>query len=154
MLSIRDAMSTLALSPTWDFQAPHVLRVRVGAEAIDAFRHVNNAIYLQWLGLAAWSHSESRGVSASDCLKLNRGMVVHHAELDYLLSAIEGDELQIATWIVASDQRLRCTRSFQIMRIGDCGTLLRARIDYVCMNLQSGRATRMPSAFSAAYVAS
>lgn len=135
----------------WDLADPHVHRLRVGAEAIDGYRHVNNAVYLQWLDLAAWSHSEALGVPTQLCLELNRGMVVLRAEIDYLRSAVEGDEVEIATWIVESDRRLRCTRRFQVRRTLDGGTLLRARLDYVCMNLATGRATRMPEAFVSAY---
>ena len=137
----------------WDLPAPHVYRLRVGAESIDAYRHVNNAVYLQWLDLAAWSHSTALGVPAALCLELDRGMVVHRAELDYLRAALEGDSIEIATWIVESDQRLRCSRRFQVRRAVDGETLLRARLDYVCMNLSTGRATRMPAPFAAAYLA-
>lgn len=142
---------SLEATTGWDLPTPHVHRLRVGAEAIDAYRHVNNAVYLQWLDLAAWSHSTALGVPARLCLELDRGMVVHHAELDYLRGALEGDDVGIATWIVASDRRLRCSRRFQVRRAGDGETLLRARLDYVCMNLTTGRATRMPPEFAAAY---
>jgi acyl-CoA thioester hydrolase len=135
----------------WDFTDPHRVRLRVGPEAIDGFRHVNNAVYLQWLDLAAWSHSEALGVPTRLCQELNRGMVVLRAEIDYLRSAVEGDEVEIATWIAESDRRLRCTRRFQVRHALDGGTLLRARLDYVCMNLATGRATRMPDAFVSAY---
>jgi acyl-CoA thioester hydrolase len=135
----------------WDLPSPHVHRLRVGADAIDEFRHVNNAVYLQWLDLAAWAHSAALGVSARLCLELDRGMVVHHAELDFLRAALETDEVGIATWIVASDRRLRCTRRFQVRRLADGETLLRARLEYVCMNLSTGRASRMPPEFAAAY---
>jgi acyl-CoA thioester hydrolase len=140
-----------AASDDWDFPDPHVYRLRVAAEAIDAFRHVNNAVYLRWLDLAAWSHSDALGVTARLCLELDRGMVVHRAELDYLRGALESDELEIATWIVDGDRRLRCARRFQVRRVTDRETLLRARLEYVCMNLSSGRATRMPREFAAAY---
>ncbi len=144
-------MSAASEHPGWDRPAPHVLALRVGREAIDAYNHVNNAVYLQWLDLAAWSHSEALGVPASRCIELNRGMVVHRAEIDYLRGAVEGDEVQIATWIVESDNRLRCSRLFQVRRTHDGEYLLRARLDYVCMNLATGRAARMPDAFASAY---
>jgi acyl-CoA thioester hydrolase len=135
----------------WDLPSPHVHPLRVGTDAIDEFRHVNNAVYLQWLDLAAWSHSDALGVSARRCLELDRGMVVYRAELDFLRGARERDAVGIATWIVASDRRLRCVRRFQVRRLGDGETLLRARLEYVCMNLSSGRASRMPAEFAAAY---
>src|SRR5262249_50918554 len=43
-------------------------------------------------------------------------------------------------------------RRFQIRRAADAATLARARVDYVCINLGSGRATRMPEVFARAYV--
>jgi acyl-CoA thioester hydrolase len=77
--------------------------------------------------------------------------VVHRAELDYERAAVAGDTVLVATWVVATDERLRATRRFQIRRQADHATLLRARVDYVCMNLDSGRAVRMPPAFAAGF---
>ena len=79
-------MSAPPEGSAWDFPAPHVFRLRVPADAIDEYRHVNNAVYLQWLDLAAWSHSEALGVSPRLCVELNRGMVVLRAEIDYNLA--------------------------------------------------------------------
>ncbi len=146
-------MSTPQALPAWDLASPHLFCLRVGADAVDGFRHVNNAVYLQWLDLAAWSHSTALGIPESLCLALDRGMVVRRAEIDYLRGALEGDEVEIATWLVESDRRLRCSRRFQVRRARDGETLLRARLDYVCMNLATGRATRMPELFATAYVA-
>jgi acyl-CoA thioester hydrolase len=134
----------------WDLPAPHVLRRDVSPDDIDAYAHVNNAVYLQWLDLAAWSHSAALGIPPETCLALRRGMVVHRVELDYLRAALAGDRVEIATWIVGSDRRLRCRRRFQVRRAG-AQTLLRGHIDYVCMNLDTGRATRLPAEFVAAY---
>jgi acyl-CoA thioester hydrolase len=54
---------------------------------------------------------------------------------------------------VSADGRLRAERRFQVLRLRDGATLARARIDYVCINLDSGRAARMPELFARAYVA-
>ncbi|MGH8266170.1 MAG: acyl-CoA thioesterase, partial [Steroidobacteraceae bacterium] len=54
-------------------------------------------------------------------------------------------------WIVSADGRLRAQRRFQARRAADGETLARARIDYVCINLDSGRAARMPDIFSRSY---
>src|SRR5205085_11393025 len=67
-------------------------------------------------------------------------------------AAVRGDVVQAATWIAGSDGRLRAERRFQVRRKGDGQTLARARIDYVCINLDSGRAVRMPDSFARAYV--
>jgi len=72
--------------------------------------------------------------------------------IDYLQAARRGDLIEAATWIVSADGRLRAERRFQIRRVPDGATLARARVDYVCINLDSGRATRMPESFARAYV--
>jgi acyl-CoA thioester hydrolase len=131
-----------------------VVQLSVQAEDIDAYGHVNNAVYLTWLDRAAWSHSAALGVPLEQCLALRRGMAAQRIEIDYLRAALAGELVQAATWIVSADGRLRAQRHFQIRRVGDGETLARARIDYVCINLDSGRAARMPELFARAYVAS
>lgn len=137
----------------FDFPAAHVIELSVQPEDIDAYEHVNNAVYLTWLDRAAWSHSASLGVPLAQCLSLRRGMAAQRIEIDYLRAAVRGDHIQAATWIVSADGRLRAERRFQIRRPADGATLARARIDYVCINLDSGRAARMPALFARAYVA-
>jgi acyl-CoA thioester hydrolase len=139
------------VSDTAPFAAQHVVEIAVDDSDIDAYDHVNNAVYLQWCDRAAWSHSLALGVSVEQCVQLRRGMVVHRAELEFLRGALRGDIVTAATAIVATDHKLRVTRRFEIRR----GTelLAQARIDYVCMNLDTGRAARLPPAFVAAYVA-
>ncbi len=140
-----------SISP-WDFPEPHVVTVEVRPEDIDAYDHVNNAVYLSWLDRAAWSHSAKLGVSLEECVTaLRRGMAAHRTEIDYLRAAVIGDGVWVGTWIVDSDQKLRVQRRFQVRRAADGETLARARIDYVCINLESGRAARMPEVFQRAY---
>jgi acyl-CoA thioester hydrolase len=140
-----------AAAADWDLPAPHVVTIAVAPADIDEYQHVNNAVYMQWLDRAAWSHATSFGMSPEVCLGTRRGMVVHRAELDYERAALAGDVVEAATWVVATDERLRATRRFQVRRATDGATLLRARVAYVCMNLDSGRAVRMPGSFAAGF---
>jgi acyl-CoA thioester hydrolase len=139
---------------SWDLPNPHVVAVDVADADIDAYEHVNNAVYLRWLDVAAWSHSAALGLAISDCTRLRRGMAALRIEIDYLRAALPRDRVEIATWIVESDRKLRVTRRFQLRHAGDGGTLARATTQYVCLNLDTGRAARMPPEFSAAYVES
>ena len=91
----------------FDFPDPHVIEVRVQPEDIDAYDHVNNAVYLTWLDRVAWSHSAALGVPLADCLALRRGMAAQRVEIDYLRAALRSDVVQAATWIVSADGRLR-----------------------------------------------
>jgi acyl-CoA thioester hydrolase len=136
----------------WDYATPHVITVEVEPSDIDAYNHVNNAVYLAWFDKAAWSHSAALGISIEECTKIRRGMAAHRAEIDYQKAAVLGDQVAIATWIVSTDNRLRVERRFQVRRASDAETLARARTDYVCINLDSGRACRMPESFATAYL--
>ena len=133
----------------WDLPAPFCVQLEVRAADTDAYGHVNNAVYLSWLDRAAWAHSAALGMPLERCLALRRGMAAQRIEIDYLRAARAGECVVIGTWIVAGDDRLRVRRRFQVCRAGE--TLARAQVDYVCINLDSGRAARMPEEFRRAY---
>lgn len=130
---------------------PHCVEIDVRPSEIDAYGHVNNAVYLTWLDAAAWSHSAALGISLDLCVALRRGMAALRTEIDYERAAMAGDRVRIGTWIDTGDRRLRCRRQFHVMRVTDGVTLARAQIEYVCLNLDTGRATRMPPEFAQAY---
>jgi acyl-CoA thioester hydrolase len=133
---------------TWDLPQPFIHeRVAVHGE-IDGYGHVNNAVYVAWLDDCAWAHSISRDISPELCRSLNRGMAVWRTQINYLGAALEGDRIQVATWPVRNDGKLRIERRFQIRRASDGETLLRALLHYVCIDLHSGRARRMPEEFT------
>ena len=138
--------------PSWDLPDPHVVEIEVLATDIDAYEHVNNSVYLSWLDRAAWSHSAKLGVPLEHCISMRRGMAAHRSEIDYLRAAVLGDLVFVGTWIVSTDHKLRVERRFEVRRARQGELLARARIDYVCINLDSGRAARMPDLFQRVYV--
>ncbi len=130
---------------------PYVVRHRVAADEIDAYGHVNNAHYVRWLDRVAWDHSAALGITPGHCLTSRRGMAVRHSRLDYLSALFESDEVLIATWICASDGRLRCSRRFEVVRATDGVRAFEAEIDYFSLNLDTGRPSRFPPEFTSAY---
>jgi len=140
------------MQSSWDLPNPHLVAVDVADGDIDAYGHVNNAVYLRWLDCAAWSHSAALGLAIEDCTRLRRGMAALRIEIDFLRAALPRERVEVATWIVDSDRKLRVTRRFQLRHAIDGTTLARATTQYVCLNLETGRAVRMPAEFSAAYV--
>lgn len=135
----------------WDFADPFVIDLCVGAEDIDGLGHANNAVYVSWLERCAWRHSQYLGLDLAEYRRLDRAMAVVRHEVDYLASAYEDQELQMATWIVESDQRLKMDRRFQLIRPADGVTLLRAKTTFVCIELSSGKPKRMPAEFVEGY---
>jgi acyl-CoA thioester hydrolase len=132
---------------SWDLPGPFIhRRVAVHTE-IDGYGHVNNVVYVGWLDDCAWADSIARGLTPEMCRDLNRGMAVWRTQLHYLRAALEGDAIEIGTWPVYNDGRLRIDRRFQVRRAADGVTLLRGLIHYVCIDLHTGRAARMPPEF-------
>jgi len=137
----------------WDLPQPFTLAVRPRADDIDGLHHTNNAVYVQWCEKVAWAHSEALGLSLADYRRLDRAMAIRHGEYDYLLPTGVGDDLTIATWLVAGDGKLTMERRFQLVRDRDRATVLRGRWQLVCIELASGRPRRLPPEFSRVYLA-
>ncbi|USW92918.1 acyl-CoA thioesterase [Pseudomonas proteolytica] len=135
----------------WDLAKPFIIDLQVVPEDIDGLGHANNAVYVSWLERCAWRHSQRLGLDLTEYRRLDRAMAVVRHEIDYLAAGYEGDELQLATWIVDWDQRLKMTRRFQLMRPCDGTTLLRAQTTFVCIELSSGKPKRMPAEFIEGY---
>jgi acyl-CoA thioester hydrolase len=128
----------------WDLPAPYLALVAVAAADIDAYDHVNNAVYMTWFDRAAWEHSAALGLPIEKCLQLDRGMAVLRSVIAYLRPAVLGDTIRVATWLLPADGKLRVRRRFHVMREAGGATLARAEIEYACIELSSGRASRWP----------
>lgn len=135
----------------WDHPRPFIENVRVNAADIDELGHANNTSYVRWMEQCAWQHSADLGLDIAAYHALDRAMVVLKHELHYLAAAFLDEELVVGTWILRSDAKLRLTRHFQIIRPSDAATLLRARSEYACMEISSGKPKRMPPAFIDGY---
>lgn len=135
------------MTAAWDLPSPFIHRVSALDSDIDAYGHVNNSVYLSWLDETAWAHSSALGITAEHCVAMRRGMVVWRSQLHYLAAVFAGDRLEIGTWLVFEDARLRVDRRFQILRPADDRCVLRGLIHYVCVDLDSGRPRRMPAEF-------
>jgi acyl-CoA thioester hydrolase len=138
---------------TLDLPSPHLLEVRVEEADIDAYQHVNNAVYVTWCDRVAWDHSAALGLPISRCLELDRGMAVIRTVIRYLAPALRDDRVIAATWLLPSESRLCVCRRFQLQRATDRETLARAEIEYACIELSSGRPVRWPAEFRQRYVA-
>lgn len=135
----------------WDHPQPFIHEVTVEPQHIDDFQHTNNVVYLTWMAKTAWEHSKALGLDFAAYAKLNRGMVVRRHELEYLAPSHEGERVLVATWITGNDGKLRLRRRFQMVNAATGVTLLRGLSDFVCINIETGRATRMPEAFVETY---
>ncbi len=136
----------------WDLPLPFLARIEVRPADIDAYQHVNNAVYVTWFDRAAWQHSAALGLPIETCLRLDRGMAVLRSVIAYLRPAVLHDAIQVGTWLLPADGPVRVRRRFQVRRAADGATLARAEIEYACIELSSGRPVRWPRSFRENYV--
>jgi len=135
----------------WDYLNPYTMKVQVIPEEIDQLGHANNRVYLNWIMTAAYAHSESLGLSVDDYLNIGVAMVAKRHELNYIAATFVNDELIIGTWIATNDNRFNSQRNYQIIRLSDDKTILRAETDWVSVNIQTGKPQRMPEEFIQCY---
>ena len=135
----------------WLYPDPFISQWQIEQEHIDLYRHVNNVAYVRQLERTAWAHSISLGLSIEQYQDLDRGMAISRHEIDYLAAAVLDDHLLCATWIVECDHRLKLARQFQFIRQSDGLTMLKARTEFVCIALSSGKPKRMPEIFATVY---
>ena len=136
----------------WELPSPYLAAVTVTAADIDAYGHVNNAVYMTWFDRAAWEHSAALGLPIEKCLQLDRGMAVLRSVIAYLQPAMLGERINIATWLLPADRKLRVRRRFQVRREDADSTLARSEIEYACIELSTGRPARWPPEFRERYV--
>jgi len=136
---------------SWDFSNPHLAQTEVSQQDIDSLNHTNNTVYAKWCEQVAWSHTIALGLDLESYRELDRAMVITRSEFDYLQASRVGDQVAIATWIVEWDKKLTMQRRFQIVRLQDGVTLLRARMIFACVELSSGRPRRLPAEFIEGY---
>lgn len=135
----------------WDYPNPYIREVRVSAEHIDALAHTNNTVYVHWCMDTAWAHTTALGLGAEQYQALDRAMALTRAEYDYLRATREGDELLVGTWITRWDRRMTMERRLQIVNASTGDTVLRARLEFVCIEISTGKPKRPPKDFIDGY---
>lgn len=133
----------------WDLPSPFTLPLAPQAEDIDGLNHTNNTVYVRWCEQAGWAHSQQLGLGVEDYRRLDRGMAIRRSEYDYLLPTAQDEALLLGTWLQAGDHGASMQRHFQLIRLRDGKTVLRARWQLVCIELSSGRPKRLPPEFAA-----
>jgi acyl-CoA thioester hydrolase len=123
------------------------MRVTVVAEHLDELEHVNNAVYLRWVQDAAIAHW--RAIAPPELQGSTLWVVVRH-EIDYKAPALEGDELQVATWVGAAT-RITFERHTEITRAHDGRSLVKARTLWCPIDPQTRRPKRVDSAIHALF---
>jgi acyl-CoA thioester hydrolase len=128
----------------WDYPDPFIMDITVSQDDTDRLGHTNNQVYLKWFEQISWQHIELPGMTWALQEELGKALAITRTEVDYLAASYASEILEVGTWITHSDGRLLTSREFQIIRPSDNKVLVRAKSYYACIDLKTGRPSRMP----------
>jgi acyl-CoA thioester hydrolase len=124
-------------------------RVAVPAKVIDMLGHANNTAYVRWMQDAAVRHSAHLGMPWESYVARGAAFVIRRQTIEYLLPLREGDEIEIATWVVSMSQSAS-VRKTEIKTL-DGRSVLQAETMWIFVSLVDGRPTRIPDDVRAAF---
>jgi acyl-CoA thioester hydrolase len=126
----------------------HVLSLRAAPADIDELAHVSNLVYVRWVQDVAMSHSAAVGWSHAEYRKLGAIFVVRRHTIDYIAPVLEGDELELVTWVawwkaVSSERRTEVRRG---------GTVVASAVTlWAFVDLETGKPRRIPDDIKEAF---
>jgi acyl-CoA thioester hydrolase len=131
---------------------PHafVHRFRVPASAIDTLGHAGNVSWVGWVNDVAEAHSRSAGLGPERFRDLGVLWVVRRHEIEYLAEALEGQPLEVSTW-VDTWRGATCVRRTLFRREDTGAVLAHASTLWAFLSASTGRPTRIPPDIAALY---
>lgn len=128
-----------------------VKTVTVGSGVIDGNGHVNNVAYVQWMQDIAIEHFSLLGGPGEMGDDLTWVAAEH--KIRYLAPALEGDVIEIRTW-VAEMRRVRSIRRYEFQRPADNKLLVRGETQWAVVDTKTGAPRQIPPAISRIFTAS
>jgi len=99
---------------------------------------------------AAEAHSAAQGWPQAKYMALGGCWVVRKHEIEYLNSAMTGDDIMIRTW-VSNLERVTSERRYEMIRMTDGKTLAKAATLWAWINTKNGRPARIPAEIASSF---
>ena len=128
----------------------HRVTVRALPADIDELDHVSNLVYVRWVQEVAMAHSVRAGWDHPEYRALGAVFVVRRHEIDYVVPVLEGEEVELLTW-VAWWKGVSSERRMLIRRVRDGAVVARAATLWAFIDFASGRPRRIPDDIKAAF---
>lgn len=129
-------------------QDAYTLYRRVEWRDVDPAGHVNNAVYLNYVGDCAFQVHRHYGWPINEMRESGVMLMARRHFIEYKAMAMLDDEIAVTTWMT-EPRRSFAMRYFLIRRLSDERVLARVRTQWVWTDLAAGRAARIPAGFLA-----
>jgi acyl-CoA thioester hydrolase len=136
-----------------DTQARVTCHFPVRHYELDAFGHVNHAVYVQYMQEAAIEGSTRAGFGPTWYRARGTGWVIRRLTVRYLAQATHSDTVAVETW-VSQMRGPTSVREYDLTRAGDGVRVARARAQWVYLDLLKGKPVRFPAECAAAFAPS
>lgn len=130
----------------------YTLHKRVEWRDIDQFGHMNNGAYFNYVEDATSQAGRHYGWEMKRLLSEGFAMIARDQRIQYRIPAQVDDEIHLATWI-SDEKRATFVRHYTFHRPADDALLARARVTWVCLDLNTMRPRRIPRDMVLAFVA-
>ncbi|WP_428738781.1 acyl-CoA thioesterase [Sulfurimonas sp.] len=118
-------------------------KIVVKPSDIDENGHVNNLRYMEWFVDIAVEHSDSLNVGHVTLQAINRTWMAKEHHITYHLSAFEGDELELCTWI-ESVKTVQSVRKYELKNITTGKTICEGWTNWVFVEFTTFRPQKIP----------
>jgi acyl-CoA thioester hydrolase len=133
-------------SPPAPPQLVYKMRLKVGWQDIDLLRHVNNAVYIDYMNECIMQLMAAFGWTSKRQTEAGFGINARRIRIKYSQQAIFNDELEISTWAYDM-QRSTGIRYYEIRRVENDALIAQINTQDVCRDLTTGKTIRIPPDF-------
>jgi len=118
------------------------MRTKVYYADTDAGGVVYYANYLRWLEMARCDWLEGLGMPVAELARQGHQFAVSRVEIDYRVSAVLGDEVEITT-VPRRVRHVRFTLEQSVLRCADGALLASAQVTLACLS-REGKISALP----------
>lgn len=119
---------------------------------VDPQRHLNNAVYLDYITDVAIEAGAHFGWDLDRCEEAGLAFIFSEQWIDYKRPAYFGDSLELITWL-SQVKRTTGLRHYVIRRPSDSAEVAVGHSRWVCMDRAAMRPVRLPDAFQVDFAA-
>lgn len=126
-----------------------ILKFKVRGYELDAYGHVNNAVYLNYCEYARWCLLEDAGVGADYFKNNNVFPVIARAEIDYKAPCFLAEEIRVESTLLEMRKKVAVMEQKIIKEKGNVVAAI-ARMTMVVVGTD-GRAVILPADFGSVF---